>query len=814
MNWGIVYLFLTAVSLVAGIALAFYTDFRIGAFLEWLTWSLLVAGVGLVLVVALLVWRRLAIVPLMGLFVLFGILLSGDSVTPPQASWIGVPEDGMAVVLEGEMLSDARLASSESLLLDLDVRRVSDSGDFYREAYFPILVFADSISNAPGRNSDSLRYGDLYRVRGRFKAAEDPTFDFAGSLSVTSVEFIASSAGNPLRRWLAAVRDQISANLVRVLPSDVGGLAAAIVVGDRKRLPPEVTEAFRNAGLSHVLAISGLHIALLGGLVLVGAVFIFGRRWFIYLVCAFGTVWVYSSLAGFSPSVTRAAIMFSMFLLARLFGRQGNVFTSVGLAATIMVALEPAIIDSISFRLSFGAVLGIALVASRVTHIPTPSGVKVGGTRYHLIRLARGILAGLITSVTAVAFTAPIVLSVFNETSLWGPLSTLLVSPVLPFFIVPAIVTGLVGFVWDPLANVLGWVPIASGEYILAVARLFSGWNFAVVEFSSFPLWLTFIWYAVLIMIGSARLIFMYAKRAVGGLREPQRNRARILAFVSVGAIVLWFGLVGLSQDRYLIVRFPRTSSGDMVYIEAPSGLQVLIDGGRRRSEAVEFLDGVLPFWDRSIDLVVATHPDADHIGGLPLLLDRYAVSYVIDAGIEHNTALASEWREKASSGTGGVALIRPRDGMVIDLENGITLEVLWSGLAAGDEAPINDSSIVMSLRYNEFSLLLTGDITSPIENTLAQTIPDEIDVDVLKVAHHGSTTSSSAEFLAAVTPEIAIIQAGDTNPYGHPNPTIVERLVNALPDGAEQLWVTNSDGMIELISNGRMIWLTPEVER
>ena len=86
--------------------------------------------------------------------------------------------------------------------------------------------------------------------------------------------------------------------------------------------------------------------------------------------------------------------------------------------------------------------------------------------------------------------------------------------------------------------------------------------------------------------------------------------------------------------------------------------------------------------------------------------------------------------------------------------------------------------------------------------------------MDVLKVAHHGSTTSSSAEFLAAVTPEIAIIQAGDTNPYGHPNPTIVERLVNALPDGAEQLWVTNSDGMIELISNGRMIWLTPEVER
>ena len=177
---------------------------------------------------------------------------------------------------------------------------------------------------------------------------------------------IDTGGGNKLRSAIAGYRSSVAYFLVDSLGSKTGGLAAAMLVGDRTKLLPETVADFRASGLAHVLAISGLHIAMVGGIVVALSAWAFGRSKQLYLIAPVLAVWGYATMAGLSPSVTRAAIMFSVYMAARLFGRQRSVLPPLALAATLMLAIDPEIISSVSFQLSFAAVLGIALFSARI----------------------------------------------------------------------------------------------------------------------------------------------------------------------------------------------------------------------------------------------------------------------------------------------------------------------------------------------------------------------------------------------------------------------------------------------------------------
>jgi competence protein ComEC len=265
---------------------------------------------------------------------------------------------------------------------------------------------------------------------------------------------------------------------------------------------------------------------------------------------------------------------------------------------------------------------------------------------------------------------------------------------------------------------------------------------------------------------------------------------------------------VAFKEDRQgeLMVAFLNIGQGDAIFIESPSGNQMLIDGGQGRSILRE-LSKVMPFYDRSIDAVLATHPDQDHIGGLPEVFQKYEVGLFMEPGVSADTSAYEELKGKIEILK--IERLEARRGMVVDLGGGAFLEILFPDRdPSGMET--NSASIVTQLTYGEHEFLLTGDSPTSIENYLVslnqgQTFGTEaaqglsLASDVLKAGHHGSKTSTGGSFLAAVNPQYVIISAGKDNRYGHPSPEVLETITKF---GA-QILRTDQDGRIIFKSDG-----------
>ncbi|MEK7510667.1 MAG: MBL fold metallo-hydrolase [Patescibacteria group bacterium] len=247
-------------------------------------------------------------------------------------------------------------------------------------------------------------------------------------------------------------------------------------------------------------------------------------------------------------------------------------------------------------------------------------------------------------------------------------------------------------------------------------------------------------------------------------------------------------------RDETLKVSFLDVGQGDAILIESPEGIELLIDGGRDRSVLRE-LPRVIGPLDRSIDMVLATHPDADHIGGLPDIFSRYRVSYYLSSGIENDTS-PTERLEAYASAEKGMQSFIARRGMRIHLGKDVYADVLYPDRDVS-KGETNAGSVIVRLVYGETSFLLTGDAPDTVENYVATL--GVVDSDVLKAGHHGSRNSTSAVFLSAVTPDTVVVSAGKDNSYGHPHAEVVQRVRES---GAE-LVSTSEEGAITFVSNG-----------
>ncbi len=273
----------------------------------------------------------------------------------------------------------------------------------------------------------------------------------------------------------------------------------------------------------------------------------------------------------------------------------------------------------------------------------------------------------------------------------------------------------------------------------------------------------------------------------------------RWVALLALLAAIVWLGTRGL-PDGKLHVYFLDVGQGDAILIVAPDGRQILVDGGPSPTALLNELGTVLPFWDRSLDLVVLTHPDGDHITGLISLLDRYRVAQVLDVPQSDSAPEAAPWLERLRARD--IPRAYARRGMRLPAGN-VLLTVLHPGpqLLTGTASDDNNNAIVLRLDYGRFSLLLTGDAEREAEEALiAAGLP--LRADVLKVGHHGSNGSTSAAFVAAVQPRLAVISVGRENSFGHPHPAVLERLAEV------QVLRTDQHGRVEVISDGASMWV------
>lgn len=763
-------------------------------------------------------WKKVLLASLCIFIFLGGAFYFQTSLPPDDEGYLGFYNDTGTATFRGTVSQDpdVRDTTTQLRLSNLEIELDGE----WQEVQGDILLYA--------HRYPEYGYGDVLLITGE---PETPPvfegFDYAEYLAregiystmlYPQIEVIATGQGFPLLEWLYSLRSDISQTLAEVLPQPQASLAQGIVLGIRSNIPDEVKEAFSQTGTAHLLAISGLHLSIVAGLVLAIGTRLLGRRYYLYIWLALAVVWLYAMITSLHAPVVRSAIMVSVFLFAELLGRQRSSITALVFAAAIMVGINPQILFTASFQMSFLAMTGLIFIFPPLQSLGR-SVIDRRLGRYPALASSVGIIDdGFSVTIAAITAVWPIVAYYFGVVSLVGPLATFLAMFALPAIITLGVITGGLGFIALPLAQVGGWLLWLFLSYLLLIVEGFAFLPMSHIEVGSFAVPLIWIYYAALAFI----LWLAANRRRISSLKaqspavvRPAMDSAgsffsqRALRWLAVPlalSVILVSAVVAARPDDRLHVSFLDVGQGDAILISKGS-YQVLIDGGPSARAINLELSEQMPFWDRTIELVVLTHPHDDHITGLVEVLENYRVEQVLSPDIDCDLSAYDEWlrliEEKDIESTAALA------GQRIEFD-GVVIEVLnpQDPPLSGTDSDDDNNGVVLYLSFGDVSFLLTTDIMWQAEFELItqRAIPR---CTVMKVGHHGSATSTTEEFLAVASPQIAVISVGADNDYGHPNDEVIHRLEEEI--GAGNIYRTDENGTIEFITDGDRLWLEME---
>ncbi len=622
----------------------------------------------------------------------------------------------------------------------------------------------------------------------------------------------------PPMLFLNSVRGSLSTSLERTLPSPQAELARAVLLGHRDDLPAELNEEWRRAGTAHLLAISGLHVSVVLGVTLVTGAMVLGRRRGLYVLLPLALVWTYAILSGLNPPVVRAAIMGSVYLGAIASGRQPSGGLALVLAATVIALWDPRVMATASFQMTVAAMAGIVFLTDPLRRVmgvqreeeySEPGANLTGGLR-------QAGATGVAASLGAVIGIKPLLLHYFGAASLFTIPASLLGTAALPAVLLASAATGVIGVFTDGvLATIMSFVAWPFLTFLIGLSSLFSSPTFAAITIP--PLSVEAV---ILIYLVIAGLFLIPLLRSPSGLLGPvvslpsismPSGRRVLTSWPVMGGLVIMTVVAGIgaaapyiSDKEQLTVHVLDVGQGDSILIESPTGRRILIDGGPDGALLQRRLAEHLPWWSRRIDVVILTHPSADHVIGLTETLRRHDVGFVVDPELESSTVYGRQWAEVLKEQT-DLTVVRAERGTTLDLGGGARLEILHPSANRPFDIATehDDSSVVSRLSYGDVSFLFTADIYSPGEKFLLDSGVD-LQATVLKVAHQGSRYSSSEEFLEAVSPRVAVITAGAGNRFGHPHPETLERL-ESLPS-APAVLRTDVHETVTLMTDGRTL--------
>jgi competence protein ComEC len=673
----------------------------------------------------------------------------------------------------------------------------------------------------------AYRYGDVLKVTGKLETPEPfDNFDYKSYLArqgiysviyYPGVEILDLGQGFKPWQWIYSLRERLSASLARALPEPQGSLAQGILLGLRTNIPDSLNQAFSRTGTAHILAISGLNISIVIAMFLSLGILVFGRQRSTYIWLALVATWLYTLLAGMNPPVIRAAIMGSLFLMAEYLGRQGSAIIALAFAAAVMVGIQPQLLWSVSFQLSFLAMAGLIFFYPYFQTWGRKGVTLFFKNREKIVPTASIITDGFASTLAAIVAVGPLIAYNFGVVSLVSVPATFFSLPALSPIIITTALVAFVGLFAPLMAQILGWLAWLFLSYFLSVVQGFDALPFSSFQVATLSTWHIWGYYAILAgvialpnyrnqLADFSSKLTSGVKKAAQGIPKPRlgfSTKWLVLPLLII-AILVWSVALTMPDDK-LHVSFLDVGQGDAILIQTPNGQDILIDGGPDPQKINLELSQKLPFWDRTIDLVVCTHSQADHITGLVDVLQRYKVKQVLDPGVSYNSSIYQEWCNLVEEKQ--IKRDKAQAGQEIDLGNGIKLEVLNppASLWEGTSDDVDNNGVVLRLSWGKVSFLFTADIREEVEFALIGQRAN-LKSTVFKVSHHGSKTSTTSQFLAAVAPEVAVISVGEDNPFGHPSPEVLERLIGRL--GEDNVYRTDKNGTIEFITDGERLWM------
>lgn len=583
---------------------------------------------------------------------------------------------------------------------------------------------------------------------------------------------IESKDGNKVEvsqiRLIDRAREYIRRSTYRFLPREQASLMMGILLGDTSGISEELREDFQRTGLTHILAVSGMNVGILVAVTLFLLKFSPGGQLLQFSAIS-ALVAYYTALTQFQPSVLRASLMALVGLGAYVVGRRHNLINSLFAAAFILLLYDPLFLYSISFQLSFAATLAIIVL------MPTLEGV--------LDFLPKMIKETLGMCLAAQLGVVPLLSYHFGQLSAISLLANVLVVPATYPVLILGMISPVFSVVSTELVRTLSWLAGCFLFYIIAITRLLSSVPFASFSLSSPSLFFIVFYYLVL------ALVFWWVSK-------NKKTHLALLLIVVLSFVVVFMGCElgkGKPPTR-LTVTFIDVGQGDATLIQAPEGQTVLIDGGQSSSTLSSFLNsqGV-----GKIDLLILSHPHADHVGSLAWLVLNRRIDMVLDGGQAHTSRLYLNFLKVIEKRD--ITYKLARRGQTFKVGPKLTVEVLApeDTFITGTASDLNNNSVVVRVTYGKFSLLFPGDIEKAGEGKLIRSGVN-LKATVLKVPHHGSSNGGDRIFLEAVHSEVVVISVGE-NEFGHP----ARSTLNRLKDQGAEIYRTDRNGNVTILSDG-----------
>ncbi|PTX64827.1 competence protein ComEC [Melghirimyces profundicolus] len=759
---------------------------------SWAAWA---AAGGMVLLIggAVYVGRmRGAAVTLLLTGIFFGAAhFSG--VEESNRSRLPFSESPVRAEVGGFVASRAKV-DGDRLTLEVDVRRLRFHGKEYRVNERVRLRFR---LRSPGEQKEAARLWQGMSLSAPVELARpDPArnpggFDYRAYLHRRSIHWIGEgewrsavlgSRTPSISGRMDGVRLWLEERLDRLYPPETAGLMKGMLLGGRDEVPVETVESFTALGLVHLLAISGLHVAVFTGC-LYGAATWAGVTREKSALLSILILPFYVLLTGAGAPVIRAAVMAGLGLLAILLGKWRDSLSFLGLAALLMLWWNPYQLLEAGFQLSFLVTLGLLVGTGPLSRrIPTPW---------------RRVNQFTAVTLMAQAASFPLLITHFHEFSLlsWGV--NFLVVPVITGLVIPL---GYLSLALGTFSEGIGGVPAAlvSGLHtgIHALLSPLAAWGSARISRVPPPEW----WLAG---YGVASFYLLWSWSG-GKLRQARHGRTAWMAVLFLVGFSVFQGTSGGGDG--LRITFLDVGQGDAAVIETPGGRVILVDGGghlprekedwqRKGREYDVGREVLVPYLKyrgiQQVDWMILTHGDADHIGGLRAVAERFSVSRVLRNPLPPKGPMEAELMALLKSEEVPVSVIEP--GWNGEVEPGIRWQFLHPPTDPGDiPGGGNDDSVVFLLTAYGKTVLMTGDVEREGERRILNrwNLPD---IDLLKVAHHGSRTSTGEEWLDTVRPREAVISAGRDNRFGHPSPEVMRRL----EERGIRVWRTDRHGAV-----------------
>ncbi len=686
------------------------------------------------------------------------------------------------IQVSGNVISISKNSSGDKRL-DLNVSNINLSG-FTSETKFKSRILWD--------NNHPVELGDQIEITGTLIPISEPRnptqFNYKTFLESRNIytqiradSLILIRPDSSFFSWIS-IRKKALKLVDQNFDSVTAPIAKALLLGYKNELEGNTKQAFARAGLSHIMAVSGLHV----GLVIAPFWLLIPYFWsrkngtkvgFTLLIVV---LFFYAGLTGFSVSVLRASLMAVLLTYGKLFSKSSDSINLMGVAAFTILLIDSNQLFEIGFQLSFCAALIILLVLPVIQNaIPYWIRIKWYGTPIMVIIISLVVQFGLY----------PLQAFYFGEVSLISPIANALFVPFLGIIVPLSLLALIVSSVTPILGFVINYPSLVFLELLNDFVSYSSSISWSWYEVTR-PNVLTFLFWASFVLV-------------VASWRNPNL-KWRLMA---VSLFTLFFipldSLLTKLEPKKMIVTVFDVGQGDASLIRTPMGKHFLIDAGTWSPGSNSGKQILLPYFKenniRKLDAVFLSHPHADHIGGILELIRGIEIDTIYNSGFKYESNLYQNYISEADSKD--IPVVALKAGTSIELDENLLILILGPEQGKFNNDP-NQHSLVLNIIHGDNEFLFTGDAGEDQERRLVENYGQLLDTDFLKVGHHGSKTSSELFFLNKVTPEIAVVSVAEKNRFGHPHPEAVERLEST----RSNIYYTSRDRALIFESDGKNI--------